>query len=121
MLCDINKFAYGITSDNLRGKYASSQNKKMNCAWLFFSIFTQKRTIDFYMEEKDLTLWFYGIKKFLEIKEETHKLFSVNSFVFSRLKMKLITQLNEELLKPNNQNNTFLLRYKKLLNPKSQG
>ena len=118
-ISDINKFSYGLSSDHLIAKYSSAQNKKANCAWLFFSIVTEKRTIDFYMEEKDLNIWYYGIKKFLEINQSTQKLFSVNSFVFKRLKMKMITQLNEELIKPNNQNNTFLLRFKNLLNNKS--
>ncbi len=72
------------------------------------------------MEEKDLNIWYYGIKKFLEINQSKQKLFSVSSFVFKRMKMKMITQLNEELVKPNNQNNTFILRFKNLLNNKSK-
>jgi len=72
------------------------------------------------MEEKDLNIWYYGLKKFLEIKQSAQKLFSVNSFLLRRLKMKLITQLNEELVKPDNQYNTFIIQFKNLLNKKSQ-
>ncbi len=119
-LTDIKKCVYGVFTENVKKKFVSMQNAKLNIPWLFFSILTEKRSIDFYIEEKDLIVWYYGIKKFLEINDESDKLISVSGFLLQKLKMKMIYQLNEELKKQVVPDKN-LMKFSKLINNKNNG
>lgn len=122
-LSEIKYFGYGIRSENLKGKFVSWHNNKLIYPWLFFSIITHKRSIDLYMEEKDLVTWFYGIRKFLEFNNEIKKIISVGGFVISKLKMKMIYQLNEEIIKQKDNKimSMDLMKFKNLVASAKQG
>jgi hypothetical protein len=93
---DVSKFCYGISSVNLRKRFKSMQSTQLNSPWLFFSIITPGRSVDLYMEEPQLISWFYGIKKYLKEKDMSHKAISVNNFILTKMKLKLINKLKEE-------------------------
>jgi predicted secreted protein len=71
------------------------QSTSLNSPWLFFSIITEQRSVDLYMEETKLINWFYGIKKYLMENSMNYKIISVNNFILTRMKLRLINKLRE--------------------------
>ena len=118
LLNEITKFVSGTYTENIKNKLANGKNQKLNQPWLFFSFLINKKTVDFYLEEKNLNLWFYGIKIFLDMNEVSYKLISVNGFVLQKLKMKLIYELKEVLKNQTNPDKN-LLRFKSLIENKN--
>jgi hypothetical protein len=95
-LNDIKKFSYGIVSENLKKRFKNMKSSNLNAPWLFFSIILKDKSLDFYLEENQLINWFYGIKKILQDNNSEYKLISVNNFLLTRMKFRLLQRLKEE-------------------------
>lgn len=95
LLSDINKFTYGISSENLRKRFKNMKNSSMRCPHLFFSILTKKRSIDLYMDEQSLAKWFYGISHFLKENKQKYKIMSTSKFLITKLKLRMLMNLKE--------------------------
>ena len=95
LLSDINKFTYGITSENLRKRFKNMKNSSLRCPHLFLSILTKKRSIDLYMDELSLTKWFYGLSHFLKENKQKYKIMSTSKFLLTKLKLRMLMNLKE--------------------------
>jgi hypothetical protein len=98
---EIKKICYGISSENLKKRFKSMQSSQLNAPWLFFSIMTKKRSIDLYLEDGQLINWFYGVKKHLKETDSKYKLISVNNFLLTKLKLRIIQKLKDDFTGPN--------------------
>jgi hypothetical protein len=110
ILDEITKICYGVSSDNIKKKFKNVTSSTLKNPWLFLSIVTPARSTDLYMEEITLNTWFYGLRHYLRKKNMWHKIISVNNFVLTKLKLKLIYKIGSK--KSNNTENA----YKSLVN-----
>ncbi len=95
-LNEITKICYGISSDNVKKKFKNVTSTNLKNPWLFLSIVTPARSTDLYMEENTLNTWFYGLRYYLRKKNMSHKIISVNNFVLTKLKLKLIYKIGSK-------------------------
>lgn len=116
---EVKKFGYGVNSENLRKRFKNMKYTSLKNPWQFFSIITIDRSVDLYLEETKLNQWFYGIYYHLKKNESTRKIISVNNFLITKLKLKLMNNLKEhyELNRKIENNNP----YKELINNLLQG
>ena len=96
-LREVKRILYGFNSENLKKRHSYlTSSTALQEPWLFLSLELPKRTIDFYMEsEKILKKWFYGLKYLIENNNLNIKTMSVHSFIFTKLKLRLITELKD--------------------------
>jgi hypothetical protein len=95
---DIKKFCYGVSSSNLKKRFKNLSSNDLKSPWLFFSIVTNDRSFDLYLDESKLMTWFYGIKYYLKKNEVDNKLISVGNFVLTRVKLKLMFLMKEHYI-----------------------
>ncbi len=109
LLSDIYKFTYGISSENLRKRFKNMKNSNLRWPHLFFSILTNKRSIDLYMDEVSLVKWFHGVSYFLKQNNQKYKIISTSKFLLTRLKLRMLINLKEHYEKNSSElkNNKF--------------
>jgi hypothetical protein len=61
----------------------------------------KKRSVDLYLEDSQLINWFYGIKKHLKETDKKYKIISVNNFVLTKLKLRIMQKLKEDFSSSN--------------------
>lgn len=110
---------YGISSENLKKKFKSIKNANLRNPWLFFSFILKNRSLDLYFEQEKLNNWFYGIKLILRRNLQEYKICSVSKFILTRIKLKLISSLQEFYLEKSLGNDMEI--YKDLVNNICQG
>ena len=116
----IIKFMYGISSPNLIKKSMSESSGNNNLEQImkipgkFFSIITNKKSIDLYFEEeKDLDTWFYGLKYFYSNNQKEnakYKMISTRKFILNKLKFKIVQRLKKKFV---NEDSEFIERLTK--------
>ena len=89
-LKSIIKYCYGISSSNLRKKFKSMKSQQLKDPWLFFSFIMSDRSVDLYLEESKLCQWFYGLTYYLKKNKQKFKIISVNNFILTKMKLKLL-------------------------------
>ena len=92
----IRKFLYGIKSKNIKNKFVNINNDYLNSPFLFLSLITKKRSFDLYLPEIKLKNWIFGLfYYYFYINKLNYKLFSINNFILTRIKLKSIKKLKE--------------------------
>ena len=92
------KVMYGFSSQNIKKKIVSKDNdsefnKLINSPWKFISIIIKERTIDLYCEDNQINNWFYGLKNYFNNNNMPYKIISVNQFVLTKMKFKIVNKL----------------------------
>jgi hypothetical protein len=100
LLKDVTKITCGIRTSNLINKKINKNNDPdiknfFKTSWRFMSFITKKRSIDLYLEDKELENWFYGLKCFSKDNGVEYKLISTNKFVLTKIKLKIIMKLKK--------------------------
>jgi hypothetical protein len=91
----IRKFLYGIKSKNIKNKFVNINNDYLNSPFLFLSLITKKRSFDLYLPEIKLKNWIFGLFYYYFNNKLNYKLFSINNFILTRIKLKSIKKLKE--------------------------
>ena len=94
-LKNIKKVLYGIKSKNIKNKFTNINSDFLNSPFLFLSLITKKRSYDLYCPEIKLKNWFYGLYYYYFFNKINYKLFSINYFILTRIKLKSIKKLKE--------------------------
>ena len=94
-LNEIKKFLYGIKSKNIKNKFVNINNDYLNSPFLFLSLITKKRSFDLYLPEIKLKNWIFGLFYYYFNNKLNYKLFSINNFILTRIKLKSIKKLKE--------------------------
>ena len=100
LLKDVTKITYGIRTSNLINKRINKNNDPdiknfFKTPWRFMSFITNKRSIDLYLEDKELENWFYGLNCLAKDNGVEYKLISTNKFVLTKIKLKIIMKLKK--------------------------
>ena len=100
LLKDVTKITFGIRTSNLINKKINKNNDPdiksfFKAPWRFMSFITKKRSIDLYLEDKELENWFYGLKCFTKDNGVEYKLISTNQFVLTKIKLKIVMKLKK--------------------------
>ena len=109
---NIIKFMYGFSSQRIKKKIIIKEDDKeflklTNSPWKFFSIITKERSIDLFCEDNQINNWFYGFKYYLNNNNMSYKIISVNNFVLTKMKFKIVEKMrknyqNDKLKKSDN-------------------
>ena len=96
---DITKIMYGLHSENLIRRLDDKKDteviKLLKNPWNFLSIVTKKRSLDLYCVDEQIVNWFYGLKYFTEKNRVNYKMISVNKYLLSKIKYKIVIQLKK--------------------------
>ena len=100
LLKDVTKITYGIRTSNLINKRINKNNDPdiknfFKTPWRFMSFITNKRSIDLYLEDKELENWFYGLNCLAKDNGVEYKLISTNKFILTKIKLKIIMKLKK--------------------------
>ena len=100
LLKDVTKITCGIRTSNLINKRINKNNDPdiknfFKTPWRFMSFITNKRSIDLYLEDKELENWFYGLNCLAKDNGVEYKLISTNKFVLTKIKLKIIMKLKK--------------------------
>lgn len=91
--------------------------KELNQPWKFLSLVLPKRTIDFYFDDEEkLKVWFYGLNYFIKGYKLNTEIMTITEFIFTKLKLKLVTELKEIAEKDDKNPNKSLLVLTQLKN-----
>ena len=106
---DIIKIQYGIKSRNLRKKLLSKEKdlemlRLLRCPWRFLSIITRDRSIDFYCNDEQIDVMFYGMKYFLTDCNAPFKINSANYYLLNKTKIKIAIELKKKYQEEDEEN-----------------
>ena len=85
--------------------------KLLNFPWRFLSVILKDKSVDLYCEDKQLEIWFYGLKYYTMINNVEYKILSTNKFVLNKIKLKIVIGLKSAMDKNNIQGNKEKLNF----------